>query len=596
MLSTPRPIVLAVLIALVAVALVLPFFVGTYGIKFATRVMVIAILVVSLDFLIGITGLVSFGHAMFLGLGAYTLYFISPKAEAVSAFIAIPAMIVAAAICAAAIGAIVVLARGFYFIMVTLAFGQMLFSLFHDTDIAGGSDGAYINFVPQFHLGDWLVLDFGNRWNLYYFCLAALVASYLFLLWLTQSPVGRVLQGIRHNEARMSALGFNTYAYKLVSFTVAGALGGLAGGLFASIDGYVTPELFGWRESGLAIMMVVLGGTGTLYGPILGTVLFSMLEEVLRSSAIVGALVADHWLMALGFVLIALVLLAPRGIAGLLERDRTGKTAVEPVEAKAPLARNPQPGKELATEGLTRRFGGLVAVNEVTVGFKRNRVHGIIGPNGAGKTTLINLLSGVLPPTAGSIRLDGEEIAGQRDFLIARRGLGRSYQRTNILLPFTVGENCQLAAQARHPQPWRISDTAYWKEEEAAVVNALQAAGLADRRHVRAAHLSHGEQRQLEIAMLIASGARLLILDEPLAGMGPEETARVVALLRDLAIDHTVILIEHDMDAIFAAADTLSVLVEGKLIAHGTPDEIRRDPAVRAAYLGRYGDNVKVSG
>ncbi len=595
MLRPPRPAVAFLLIALVAVAIAIPFLGGPYAVKFATRVMVFAILVISLDFLIGITGLVSFGHAMFFGLGAYAVYFVSPEADAANALLAFPLAVLAAAIGAAIIGALAVLTRGFYFIMVTLAFGQMLFSLFHDTRFAGGSDGAYINVKPQIALGPVTLLDLGNRVNFYYFCLASLIVAYLLLLWLARTPFGRALQGIRFNEERMGALGFNAYAHKLLSFVIAGAVAGFAGALFATIDGYVAPDLFGWRESGIAIMMVVLGGVGTLYGPILGAIAFSLLEEVLKTSSMVGPSVADHWSLGLGIVLIVAVLAAPRGIAGLFESRTQKAEAALPVTRSAARAQRPQLGKNLEVEHLTRRFGGLVAVDDVSLKLPPNRVHGIIGPNGAGKTTFINVLSGALRPSAGSIRLDGEEIGGRPAYSVARRGLGRSYQRTNVFLPFTAWENCLLAAQARHPSPFRMNARRYAVDETQEIAYALDAAGLSARAAVRAAHLAHGEQRQLEIAMLIASGARVLILDEPLGGMGAEETGRVTALLRDLSADHTVVLIEHDMDAIFAAADTLTVLVEGRLLAHGTPQEIRRDPAVRKAYLGRYADDEAVA-
>jgi branched-chain amino acid transport system permease protein len=239
---------------------------------------------------------------------------------------------------------------------------------------------------------------------------------------------------------------------------------------------------------------------------------------------------------------------------------------------------------------LTRRFGGLIAVDDVTLTFAPNRVHAIIGPNGAGKTTFINMLSGALRPSGGTITLGRKEVAGRPAYAMARLGIGRSYQITNVVLPFSVAENCGLAAQARRPLPFRRRSGAHAREEARLVQTALHSVGLLERTATRAAHLSHGEQRQLEIAMLIASGARLLILDEPLAGMGAEETGRVTALLRTLAKNHTIILIEHDLDAVFAAADTITVLVGGRVLAHGEPAAIRQNSAVREAYLGRYGD------
>jgi len=611
MLSRPRPLVIVVLLALLAYAVALPYFGGAFALKFASRVMIVGIFVISLDLLIGVTGMVSFGHALYFGLGAYSLYFISPVSAPANAFLAIPFAILLAGVVALVVGSVAVQTKDFYFIMVTLAFGQMGFSLFFDTKIAGGTDGAYINVRPVFSVASQELLNFSNRTAFFYFCLGGLVLSYLFLLWLVRTPFGRVLQGIHHNEARMSALGFNTYAYKLSSYVIAGAMAGFAGVLFASIDGYVAPELLGWRESGLAIMMVVLGGAGTLYGPLIGAIVYSMVEETLKSASELssifsllastatakwlGGIVANSWSMALGFFLIAAVLAAPKGIAGFLEKIAGEARRVKPREAASSTEhRNQAKAMQLEVENLSRAFGGLVAVNGVTVTFPPNKVHGIIGPNGAGKTTFINVLSGALRPTRGNVRLEREEIGGERPHKIARRGLGRSYQRTNVILPFTARENCLLAAQAQFPSPFRFGNQWRRAEEDAAVENALAAAGIpAERADLKASNLSHGEQRQLEIAMLIASGAKLLLLDEPLAGMGPEETGRVTALLRELSADHTIVLIEHDMDAIFAAADTLTVLVEGRLLAHGTPEEIRNNAAVREAYLGDWAQEAR---
>jgi branched-chain amino acid transport system permease protein len=588
MLTRPNLVVVLFFTVLLGCLLALPFVAGPYPVKLMTRIVIIATFVLSLDLLIGVTGLVSFGHAAFFGCGAYAVYFVSPEAEAANVIVALGAGLLAGGLAALVVGAFATLTRGFYFIMVTLAAGQMLFALFHDTDIAKGSDGAYINVKPELTLGGLTLLDFSDRRQFYYVCVIVLIAAYGLLLALVRSPFGRVLQGIRANEVRMSSLGYDTYRYKLAAFTIAGMVAGLAGALFASIDGFVTPDLLNWHQSGLAIMMVVLGGAGTLFGPILGALAYSSLEELLKTASIVGSLVADHWRLGTGATLIAAVLMSPDGLAGLLNWRRKQPQAIPAQPPAAEPQRPAKTAKALATSHLSKNFNGIAAVSDVTVTFEPNKVHAIIGPNGAGKTTFTNLLSGALPASAGSVKIDELDVTGWPAYRIARAGLGRSYQRTNIFPRFTVRENCVLAAQLDKGALWRLRDAPYRAREHAAVDRALRVAGLADRGDSIAGRMSNGEQRQLEIAMLIASGADLLILDEPLAGMGPEETQRVVALLRDLVRDHTVIVIEHDMDAVFAAADTLTVLVQGKLFARGRPDEIRRNEAVLEAYLGHH--------
>ena len=584
MLHRPPLLVVLLLVVVLGLFAALPFAASPYAVKFATRVLVLAIFVLSLDLLIGLTGLVSFGHAAFFGLGAYAVYFVSPTEEGANPWIALGAAMALSGAAALVIGSFAVRTKGFYFIMVTLAAAQMLFALFHDTRIAGGSDGASINVKPEWIIGGTTLLDLSHRKSLYFLSLCLLVLVYLASLALARSPFGRALQGIKANETRMSALGFNVFHYKLGVFVIAGTLAGLAGGLFAAIDGFVPPELLNWRESGLAIMMAVLGGIGTLYGAIFGAVVYAFAEEILKSSSLVGSLVAEHWPIPMGLMLITVVLAAPRGLAGWLPA-RKAKPWV-PLDEAAP-ERQPSPTCTLRVTDVRRVFAGLVAVDGVSLEFAPNLVHAVIGPNGAGKTTFTNVLSGALPATSGDIHLDREDITLLPAHAKARLGVGRSFQRTNIFQSFTVAENCALSAQARQPSPLRLHTDSI--EERRAVDFALRATGLADRADRIASTLSHGEQRQLEIAMLIASGARILILDEPLAGTGPEETKRVMALLRDLARDHTVILIEHDMDAVFSTADTIAVLVGGRLIARGTADEIRTHAGVREAYLGNYG-------
>jgi branched-chain amino acid transport system ATP-binding protein len=240
----------------------------------------------------------------------------------------------------------------------------------------------------------------------------------------------------------------------------------------------------------------------------------------------------------------------------------------------------------LTVRGLSRFFGGLAAVSEVSLALKRGEVHAVIGPNGAGKTTLVNLLSGELKPSAGSILHRGRELAGLTSDRISRLGIVRSYQRTNIFRDFTVFENCRLAAQSRLPSSMRfLRPAARYGAVNEAARRALDMAELPGPERV-AAHLSHGEQRQLEIAMTLATSPAVLLLDEPLAGMGIEESVRMTALIGRLAQDHAILLVEHDMDAIFSTANTLTVMVNGRVLESGSPAAVRASRAVQEAYLG----------
>jgi branched-chain amino acid transport system ATP-binding protein len=241
----------------------------------------------------------------------------------------------------------------------------------------------------------------------------------------------------------------------------------------------------------------------------------------------------------------------------------------------------------LSARGLTKRFGGLAAVHEVTLDLWRERIHAVIGPNGAGKSTLTNLLSGDIAPTAGTILLAGRDVTGWSPERISRAGLGRSYQKTNIFLPFTVWENIRLAAQSRTPHPLRwLARANAMRDANERAERALELAGLQARRDHVAGAASHGEQRQLEVAMTLATEPRVLLLDEPLAGMGTAEAERMVALLLRLKKDHAMMLVEHDMDAVFALADHLTVMVNGQVIASGAPAQVRADAGVQSAYLG----------
>ncbi|SOD96282.1 ABC transporter ATP-binding protein [Caenispirillum bisanense] len=241
----------------------------------------------------------------------------------------------------------------------------------------------------------------------------------------------------------------------------------------------------------------------------------------------------------------------------------------------------------LQTTALTKSFGGLTAVRDVSIAVAEREVHAIIGPNGAGKSTMVNLLTGQIPPTSGKVTFEGRDITGLRPDRISKIGIGRSFQRTNVFPTFTCLENCWLAAQSRMRHSFRFFRRAerYASCGERAE-RALELCGLTHRRDTAAADMSYGEQRQLEIGMMLATEPRFLVLDEPMAGMGKEESGKVVALLRDLARSYPLVLVEHDMDAVFSIADTLTVMVNGTVIASGPLDEVRDSTAVQEAYLG----------
>jgi branched-chain amino acid transport system permease protein len=284
--------------------------------QMVARMMILAIFAMSLDLLLGVTGLVSLGHAAFFGLAGYALAFLTPSGEAVSLWWTLPLAAAAAGLAALVIGFFVVRTHGIYFIMVTMAFAQMVFFLFFDNKVLGGSDGIYVNFKPSAGL-----FDLDNKLVFYYFTLAMLLVVYGFLRRLLFSPFGRVLAGIRVNEHRMRAIGYSTFGYKLAAFSLAGALAGLAGYLWAAQSGFVNPELMGFQMSAHAMMMVILGGMGNFAGAIIGAFAFEYLLEWFKDLPTIGAVhLGKHWQLWIGMFIVLVVVFAPRGLLGLAER------------------------------------------------------------------------------------------------------------------------------------------------------------------------------------------------------------------------------------------------------------------------------------
>lgn len=308
------PTTIALLLA--ALAPVLP----GYAMDLIMRLMIYAIFALSLELLVGTTGLVSFGHAAFLGIGAYLVVLASPDSGPGSIAWLLPLSMGVAALYALFVGVLSLRTRGIYFIMVTLAFAQMAYFVFHDTKVGGGSDGIYLYFRPALAWGQAVLIDLEERRQLYWFVLAALALTYAFLALLRRSRYGHALFGIRDNEQRMRAVGFNTFNYKLAAFVVAGALAGLAGFLLAVKDGIANPEFLSWHMSAEVLLMIILGGLGSLRGAVVGTVGFTLLKEFFQTPDLVGNLLADHWQLTLGIAIILLVAFVPKGLIGLEQR------------------------------------------------------------------------------------------------------------------------------------------------------------------------------------------------------------------------------------------------------------------------------------
>jgi branched-chain amino acid transport system permease protein len=566
---------------------------SNYLLLLGERVMIFAIAALSLELLVGVGGLVSFGHAAFLGLGAYAAGILASHDFGTLSFV-LPATLLTSALFAFLTGLIAVRTSGVYFIMITLAFGQMAFFVATALAPYGGDDGLTL---PT------RTLVFGTRCLkseavFFYVALGFLAATYALSHRLIASRFGRVLRGLTNNEMRMRAIGFAPYSYRLTAYVIAGTICGLAGFLLANQAEFVSPAYMHWQRSGELIMMVLVGGTGTLYGPIIGVLTFISLEETLSRFT-------EHWRVILGPLLIGVVLFARGGIAGAIggrwRQRKTPSDSEPPLSTHAFVSRTEDcrgrhsltgPIREpvLRLERVEKSFGALRVTDRLSLDILAEETHAIIGPNGAGKTTLIHQISGVLAPDAGHIYFEGRDVTELSMPARANCGLARSFQITHILPRFTALENVALALQARSGSSFR-----FWQPAaDDTVLNAmamkqLAIMGLAGRAHSTAGTLSHGEKRRLELAIVLAQAPKLLLLDEPMAGAGVEETYRLVETLKGLKRFCAIVLVEHDMHAVFALADRISVLVEGRIIATGSPSSVRDNPAVRAAYLGEVG-------
>ncbi len=546
--------------AFAALPLAAAFGAKAYILALFGRIMIFAIAAIALDLLIGYGGLISFGHAAFVGLGAYAVGILSAHGIT-DALIALPVALIASALFGLATGAVCLRTRGVYFIMITLAFSQMVFFTASSLAPYGGDDGLTVqsrNTIAGFAL-------MRDEQSFYYVVFGFLVVSYLICRALIASRFGRVFRGARENAARVASLGYHVFRYQLVAYVIAGGFAGVSGFLLANATEFVSPAYMSWQRSGELVIMVLMGGVGTLYGAHPGRG---------RVRAGRGMALRPHRALE-------------DDLRTVADPDRSVR-ARRPCWRRWPLVAGKAVSvPPLRLDALQKRFGGLLVTDNVSLEVRPGELHAIIGPNGAGKTTLINQISGVLQSDAGRIELAGRDVTALPMHARATLGLARSFQITSVLPRFSALENVALAVQARSGSSFRFfgrADREAELNDQAAVM--LAEVGLAERMQVPAMHLAHGEKRVLELAIALAMRPKLLLLDEPMAGTGREETERLITVLRGLKGRFPIVLVEHDMAAVFALADRISVLIYGRILASGPPDVVRADPAVVAAYLG----------
>jgi ABC-type branched-subunit amino acid transport system ATPase component/ABC-type branched-subunit amino acid transport system permease subunit len=560
-----------------------PFYLGLL-----TEVLVFGLFALAYDVLLGHAGVLSLGHSAFLGVAAYVTGILLARYR-LPIELSILAGAVGGLVTSLILGLLVLRKRGVYLAMLTLALSQVFYYVvLMWTPVTGGTDG--LGNLPILYLSEPLGWRLSKRpITRYYVIAAAIFFAMLAIRHLLRSPLGRVMRAVKANETRAAACGFDTRRVKLAAFAISGLFSGLAGALLTVVLEFVPIENIHWQMSGSVLIMTLFGGTGTLLGPFVGAGVFIWMRDFLSKHL-------EYWEVFVGGAFVLIVLFLPDGIAGTLARliGRRGPAPADAAESgppeperlvKAGARAGAADGRLLESRGLSKTFGGLTAVNRVDFQVRAGELRSVIGPNGAGKTTFFNLLTGVLPPSAGRVLFKGRDITGLPAHAVSRLGIARSYQVTNIFGDLTVFENVRIAAQSRvtHYRFWGNADSL-------AAVNAraeeiLRHLGLAPKRHARASELSHGEQRYLEIGIALATDPDFLLLDEPTAGMSPDETQRTAAFVRRLAGHVTIVVVEHDMEVVMGISDRITVLNYGEILAEGSPAEIRENADVRRVYL-----------
>lgn len=603
--------------ALTAAGLIVaPFVLPHLGFSPATinRILIWGLFGLGFDILFGFTGLLSFGQSAFFGTGGMVAAYLLTMADFPHVTLAVFIGAAAAAAVGCLVGLIALRRTGIYFAMITVAIAEMFYFVEFNplSDYTGGENGLPGVPSPSVWLG-FTTLKFNTDLSMYAFLAFWYFAGFVLALRIVRSPVGAILSAIRDNPLRAAAVGHDIGRYKLTAFVVAAAYAGFAGGLLGLMQGFMPPDAFMFDTSGQLVMQTAIGGAGTLFGPLVGATVWLFLSDFFQTTLHLGA----TWKLVLGVVFVLLVVFLRRGIVGgivslwAMARGRGGhREAAESdphaVTATTGAARpaaadvtvSPPPRRAPAVDagdvilearGLTKRYGGLLANNNIDFSVRRGEIRGIIGPNGAGKSTFFKMLTCETHPTEGRIVFEGRDITGLGVTEVCQLGLTKSYQVNQLFTRLTVRENVRIAALAEKRGPFALDllrgmgAVAGLAER---VDDTLRLVRLAERADVPVSELAYGEKRRLEIGLALATAPSLLLLDEPLAGMSPRERLETVDLLKSIAPGRTMIIIDHDMDALFELAETVTVLREGAVLVEGTPEEIKANQAVQEAYLG----------